>query len=501
MNLKFTIYSALVIVTTFNACKKDAFNESDAINAQKELLDMKYNHEIKLEELRQKGSTALQQLTNDAAFAQLKLNDSLTRASATNQTKLQDSLSVANQKAAKRQDYSLVVVDVVTNSPIIDADVLVSSEGKLFSAKTNAQGTVTFQNLLLYPTTPFLVTKIGYAASQIQVEKLPYGKVQLWNTANAINEITGKLYLETDLTNSSPEVVGKDVLVTASVQIPNGNFGSYTVYFPTYTTTAGTFSIKVPNAPSPYLLTFAPITADQKLFVNATEDDVKRQFPYSLPRAVTVKTVFDVNISAYVPEVNQQYYFKVAPDKNGAILYLPGNNFYYNNGNYYNQVFLSNLGGEFQIERLNVGSYWNYYPANGMDLNSFKFGADTTVDVQMVDVAGNLIKTAPKLIAKTDANGVIYYTYSPENGSGYVHLKRNLPTLGEAYGTLVSGAKGIFLRANNIYYNNNYDLNFMSSLNTYNNTYNSPQINITGGEKIIRNFYYGTGQSRDKQVY
>lgn len=501
MNLKFTLYSALLIATTFSACKKDAFNENDAINAQKDLLDMKYNHEIKLEELRQKGATALQQLINNAAFAQLKLNDSLTRGSATQQTKLQDSLNSANQKATKRQDYTVVVVDVVTNNPIADADVLVSSEGKVFSGKTNLQGTITFQSLLLFPTTPFFVTKAGYAASQIQVVNLPFGKVQLWNTADAKNEIAGKLFVETDLTNFGSEVVGKDVLVTASVNIPNGNFGSYTIYFPAYTTSTGTYSIKVPDAPNPYVLAFAPISADQKLFINSSEDDVKRQFPYSLPRIVTVKTLFDVNNVTSVPEVTQQYYFKVAPDNSGAILYLPGNNYYYNNSNYYNQVFMSNIGGGYQIERLNVGSYWNYYPSNGIDLNSFKFNANTTVDVEMVDVAGTLIKNAPKLIANTDANGTITYSYSPENGSGYIHLKRNAPVGSETYGTLVDGAKGILYRANNLYYNYNiYDLNFGSNLNVFNNTMNSQAFFIKGGEKIVRNFYYGTGQSRDKQV-
>ncbi|MGY0040330.1 hypothetical protein [Pedobacter sp. NJ-S-72] len=120
MKSKFTILMAMAFTILIASCSKDKFNENDAINAQKDLLNLKYQHEIDLETLKQKGATALQQLLNTAALEQLKLNDSLATKSAIN---------------AKKQDYSVTVVDVYTNTPIAGADVTVSSEGKIYAAK------------------------------------------------------------------------------------------------------------------------------------------------------------------------------------------------------------------------------------------------------------------------------------------------------------------------------------------------------------------------------
>jgi hypothetical protein len=97
--------------------------------------------------------------------------------------------------------------------------------------------------------------------------------LSLWNTTDLGNEISGGLFLETDLTNLTPEKAGANVLVTASAAIPASTTGTYTVSFPTYTDATGNYSIKLPAAPSGYTLTFGQITADQKLYVNATEDD------------------------------------------------------------------------------------------------------------------------------------------------------------------------------------------------------------------------------------
>lgn len=478
MKAKITLLMMLVFAIFMAGCSKKEFNEQDAIDAQKQLLELKYQHEIDLETLKQTGATALQQLINTAALAQIKLNDSLTRASTV---------------AANKQDYSVVVVDVITNVPVADAVVTVSSEGKLYSASTNAQGTANFTALYLFPTSSFVITKTGYAATQILQQSITTQPVKLWNTSDLSNEITGTLYIETDLTNAVPEKVGANVLVTASATITNNILGYYTILFPTYTTATGTYSLKLPAAPNGYTLTFAPVTADQKLYVNATEDDAGTSFPAALPRATTITTYFNVNnYGATLPNVTNTYYFKVAADNGGKILYIPGGYNYY----YYNQIYVSGSGSNYQIERLNV----NYnYTSNGtyIDFNTYTYPASAKINVELVDVAGNIVQTAPMLTATTNASGKLISYTSPEAGSGYVHLKR------DAAGALVANAKGVILKVSSYdSYSGLYTLNFYNNLNTTTNNYvTNTYLLSSKGDKRVVNFYYGSGNSRLKQVY
>jgi hypothetical protein len=476
MKSKFTLCLMMAAAIFIASCSKDSFSERDAIDAQKELLNLKYQHELDLETLKQRGATALQQLMNAAALEQLKLNDSLATLSGIN---------------AKKQDYSVSVVDVYTNTPIADADVTVSSQGKLFSLKTNAQGLAIFSNLYLFPTSAFLITKTGYAATQILQQNIVYGKARLWNTSDLSNEITGTLFIDTDLTTADPEKVGANVLVTASATIQSGQNDSYTVYFPTYTTATGSYSIKVPPAPYGYELTFEQIIADQKLYVNATENDVVKTFPQTLPSVKIVKTYFNVNsYSVPIPIVNNYYYYKFSPDKSGRILYLSGYYNYYG----YNQIYVSPVNDKFQVERLYTNIYYNQ-PAT--DVNSYLYDVNSTVDVELVDITGKTVQTSPLLMALVNSAGKLTSSYSAEGGEGYVHLKR------DGSGALVPNAKGVILRAN-VYdnYNSFYTINFNGSVNFSTAKYvNTQNLLLNKGEKKVVNFYYGSGDSRELEVY
>ena len=480
MKSKLTISLFMALMVFIASCTKDEFNERDAIDAQKELLNLKYQHELDLETLKQKGATALQQLLNAAALEQLKLNDSLATKSAI---------------AAKKQDYSVTVVDVTTNVPIADADVTVSSEGKVYSAKTNTSGIATFNSLYLFPTSAFLISKTGYAATQILQQYITTGPAKLWNPSDLSNEITGTLFIETDLTNLSPEKVGANVLVTASTTIPTGTVGSYNVYYPSYTIADGSYSIKVPAAPNGYNLNFEQVIADQKLYVNATDDDPVTTFPAALPRIEKIKTYYKVNsYSATVPYVYNYYYFKFAPDKAGRTLYSPG----FSNSYGYGQVFTSANNGQFQVEKISSYNYYNYYPNGSLyDLNLFIYEPNTKVDVELVDITGTLIATAPKLSAQIGSNGKLMSYSSPEGGSGFIHLRR------DANGTLVPDAKGVLTKSGPFdSFTNLYSLNFTGAVNTTSNrTYINNFLLPTKGDKKVVNFYYGSGESRIKQVY
>jgi hypothetical protein len=486
MKLKPTALSLMAAAVIFAGCSKDKFTEQDAVQAQKDLLTMQYQHDVDMETLKQKGATAMQQLINNAAVAQLKMSDSLTRAGAV---------------AARKQDYSVTVVDVVTNTPIADADVMVSSEGKVVAAKTNAQGIAMFNSLYLFPTSSFMISKTGYAATQILQQNITQGTAKLWNSADLSNEISGTLYIESDLTNTTPEKVGEKVLVTATTNVYANTIGNYNVSFPAYTAADGTYTLKVPAAANSYNITADQITADQKLFVNSTEDDgVNVGFPTLTPRQTTIKTNFNINrFNATIPGVYTSYYYKFPADKNGKVLNIPAYSQQYYSST--NSAYVSAANGKYQVERLFVNSF---YTTNGLyvDLSGYVYDNNAKIDVQMVDVTGTLIQTAPLLMATTNAAGRLISYTSPENGSGYVHLKR------DASNNIVANAKGVISRISpfNNYYDSFYN-QYQLYLNTNLNTATGNQSSSTNyllsnkGEKRTVNFYYGSGDSRVKQVY
>lgn len=478
MKFKLTRLFIVALAIYATGCSKDEFSEADAIAAQKELLNLKYQHELDLEALKQKGANALQQLINTAALEQLKFNDSLSRASAV---------------TAAKQDYSVAVVDVITNAPVADAEVIVSSEGKVFSTKTNEQGIAMFNSLYLFPTSTFLISKTGYAATQIMRKDVTLGTAKLWNTAELSNEITGTLYIETDLTNATPEKVGANVLVTATARITNGYNSTYSVSFPTYTLDNGSYSLKVPAAPNGYTLTFGQVEADQKLYVSATEDDENKVLPFRLPYLATIKTYFNVNtFNASVPSVLSPVYLKFPKDKSGKEIYMPVNN-YYNN----NIIYLTAASEGYQVERMNISAY-NYY-SNGIyyDISQYTYEPNVKIDVELVDITGTIVKNSPLLSSTTNGNGKVISTNSPEGGYGYVHLRRDVS------GALVPNAKGALMKAV-VYdsYMGLYTLNFSANLNSSNNvTINTTFLLPNKGDKKVVNFYYGSGDSRAKQVY
>ena len=269
MKLKITILLMSILAITFSGCKKDGFNEQDAIQAETTLLNLEYQHEVALETLKEQAQTANQQLLYQQAVQQTKLNDSLQQASAI---------------AAQKQDYSVSVVDVVSNAPVAGATVAVSSQGKIYEMVTNTQGLASFTSLYLFPTSAFLISKTGYASTQVLQKDITQGPARLWNTSDLSNQIFGTLYIETDLTNTKPETVGANVLVTASAVIPTSTTASYTVSFPAFSTSTGAYSINIPPTPNGYTLSFAQITASQKLYVNATADDAGTTFPLSFTK-------------------------------------------------------------------------------------------------------------------------------------------------------------------------------------------------------------------------
>ena len=71
------IFVALMLTGVMSSCTKSAFDELEALTAQKSLLELKFQQEITLEKLRQSGATALEQVKYQFAVNTLKYSDSL----------------------------------------------------------------------------------------------------------------------------------------------------------------------------------------------------------------------------------------------------------------------------------------------------------------------------------------------------------------------------------------------------------------------------------------
>jgi hypothetical protein len=474
MKSRFTLVALLALGLGFTACE-DAFNEKDAIEAQKELLTMKYQNEMELEKLRQTAATALKQLEYTNLIAQLKLEDSLTR---------------AGEVAAKRQTYSFRVLDMDKSTPIEGASVSVASEGQIQTASTDASGFVTFADLVLYDGSLFQITKEGYAATKINKAAISSTlPVFLWNTAEATNEVKGQLFVETDLTNSVAEVAPANVLVTANVWFESTyNDWGYIVEFPGRTDASGKYSIDLPNSPDgSYWLSFHPITANQKLYISGSEDagNSAKSFPNVLPSIATVNTDF----SAYDPyELNDDYnrpywysgiaqpsmtyYLQFAADAAGVVAYA-------NTGVSTSQM--TDGSGNYEISGLSVSEVLT--PGNAQ----LKYAKNATISVSLVDWTGKYVKDAPILVAYTDENGNLRAV-----NNSFVDFKRNVDN------TIASGAKGVLVKRLSTAPNEGY-FNYWENL--INTSSTSDRFRVEGEQVIVKNFTYGVGYNREKVVY
>jgi hypothetical protein len=498
MNRNFVYAMFLAAGLSMTSCEMDTFNEQDAINAQKELLTLKYTNETELEKLRQTATTALEQLKFTNLLEEIRLRYQLE----------QDGKNAdANREVVRnKQDYTVYVTDLNTDMPLADVDVSVASEGQIKTLKTNASGVAVFDDLALYSSSRFIITKTGFTAASITTGDVNSGPVKLLNIANAKNEVKGKLYVETDLTNTTSELAPENTLVTASTTVPSGS-GAYTMQIAARTDAGGNYSLKLPDAPSGYNLSFGQIAADQKLYVNGLADigtNGSATFPTSLPQLATVKTYFDVNTaaSASVSDIsgNLRFYFKLPADLDGDVGY-------YTASGITAEAMAS--GKEFRL----TGLDYRYYPTV-VGNTTLKYAAKKdTLEVELVDWTGKYVKDAPKIVVVVDENGNLvsannqYNAANPTTGNsftnsdGYLRFKRENMTVTNPAGNTVAKAQGVF-KMNPYYEPNVYNTVYGSS--DFNYSWmpqpSSSYVSVQGGQTIVRDFYYSVGDSREKRA-
>jgi len=257
------------MVAGVTSCKKGVYDEQAALAAQKDLLQFKYDQEIKLEQLRQSGASSLE-------IARQNLQYSF----AVRTTLFNDSLSKANQDYwnniyYKKRDIYIQVLDVITDEPIFGAEVTIPTiNGSVVKVKTDSAGRAIFSpNANIPNPASAIATKDGYAAGSIfatiggNSSAGASATIKIWNQASATNTVKGKVYIENDLTNDAAEVASKAFINVFSTV----NVKGYTQRFDwtAVTDDAGNYSIKVPNLNANLQFAHSAIEGTSKMYVNS----------------------------------------------------------------------------------------------------------------------------------------------------------------------------------------------------------------------------------------
>jgi hypothetical protein len=254
-----------VISSSLTGCKKGVYDEKAALSAQKDLLQFKYDQEIKLENLRQTGASALETQKQNLQYSFLVrariFNDSLSRES--------DAIYY------KKRDIIVKVYDYITNAPVNGAEVTIPTiVGTFIKVKTDSLGYARFSpNMNIPRPASAIATKDGYASGSIfgaiygDANSIGYGTIRIWDVKTAPNTVKGKIYIENDLTNDEPEVA-KNAFVNAFTFI-DINEQTQRFDFSATTDNNGNYSMKLPNIPNGYLsFAYTAIEGTSKMYVN-----------------------------------------------------------------------------------------------------------------------------------------------------------------------------------------------------------------------------------------
>lgn len=258
-----------VMAAGVTGCKKGVYDEQAALAAQKDLLQFKYDQEIKLEQLRQTGQVnylnTSYSLQYNFAVRTSMFNDSLQKAN----------YDYWNNVNYKKREITVQVLDVITDEPILGAEVTIPTiNGSVIKVKTDSAGRAYFTpNVNIPNPASAIATKDGYAAGSLFASiRGDYSvgasaTIRIWNQASATNTVKGKVYIENDLTNDAAEVASKAFINVFSTV----NVKGYTQRFDwtTVTDDAGNYSIKVPNLNADLQFAYSAIEGTSKMYVNS----------------------------------------------------------------------------------------------------------------------------------------------------------------------------------------------------------------------------------------
>ena len=458
-----------VISSSLTGCKKGVYDEQTALAAQKDLLQFKYDQEIKLENLRQAGATALettkQNLQYSFSIRTALFNDSLSKAN-----------QLSNKAALRKRDIFIKVKDLVFGTPVIGAEVTIpTTVGTVVKAKTDSFGIAKFapNENIPFPASA-IATMDGYAAGSVfgtisnnyyygNGDGTSYATISIWNIKNAPNTVKGRIYIENDLTNDAPEVAKKAfvnaftfVTITDASQAYNPITGTTTTNnyeqrfdFTTTTDDNGDYSIKVPNLTSNLQMAHAAIEGTSKMYINSyvpgmdtipTLKSIDATYFLGTAYVKTLKgdygnaaTFYSLSntVGSYeapnntltqftIPTSVDRYHVTAAADSNGRGHYVKGIGFTrstLSTSATLDSAFLTNAGvgsNLFTTSSLTSGASYSANTPTASTRYSSKYKAGTTVrdtvDATLYDILANADgywKTAPvlKFVLLTDSTG------------------------------------------------------------------------------------------------
>lgn len=502
------ITAILLVAAIFSACKKDAFSEKDAIAAQTTLLTQKFSYDLAIKQidlqiqrsgdsakiviqnLINSGATALEVLkqTNILAqimqnqantLAQLKFADSLARNTAvlTDQIKKAhelwtDSVNKANANAtAKLQlqhNYAVTVLDYNGRSPIANASVSVLPYGTttMATATTDANGIAKFDGLIVDPAANFVISAPNYGSVLFQESNFAFlglalqtsgslsvqtssksTTISLYNAATNRNTINGSILGDLDLTNGDivEGIAGQLLTFSSSGQLSlNGVTAVY--QFATLSDANGKFSIKLPDGP--FVTSYPNIKVQQKLFVNAWQDeDASSAVPRIDSVGTTLSATAGFNISAGSAA---GYYLQFPDDKNGKKVYAANGTAFPNNNNniivpysytsnFTLYPFTNVSNGSVRTDSI-IGSssfFSNWYFNNSTTQASFETARYRTragnagepldtVEVKLISLVPGWIVKSPLLKTVVSSTGYINSSIQLQRQDNSLYIQKNL---------------------------------------------------------------------------
>jgi hypothetical protein len=508
-------------------CTKSVYDEKQALEAQQGLLQFKYAEETKLELLRQSGASALEQLKYQFSVRTLVAGDSIKDAS------------------LRKRDIVILVKDPITDKPVAGATVTIPTlTGTVLTYTSDSLGFAYFpasKNVNVpYPASA-IVSKTGFASGS--VANAIYGQsgtsldavasqegyfggggnnnlgatsgsytIYILNTASSPNTVKGKVYIETDLTNTAPEFASK-ALVSVFTNF-NGDLNSgqsQKFEWSTVTDSDGNYSISVPDLATDLKFSYTSIDATSKLFIQGYVPGFD-----TLPSVKTISATYYIgNHTAAVsgngtlPENNASGGFSIpssvarfhaitpSADSNGRKFYLKNLSFNTNTdlgGSTKSMVLAgsntTNLSTSGNANLLTALTYYNEdgtSTANGSTSRylAAKAIVDTAVLYDAFANADNYVKTSPvlefnySLLTDVAGNKTVVVNSLTQKTAGVINNVN-----GSVYKTTLS---------NSVYTNGSTSSAF-NGATTFATFAAISSATLRGGKTVVKNLSYGVGR-------
>jgi hypothetical protein len=335
--------------------------------------------------------------------------------------------------------------------------------------------------------------------------------IYILNTASSPNTVKGKVYIETDLTNTAPEFASK-ALVSVFTNFNGESNGGQSQKFEwsTVTDSAGNYSISLPDLATDLKFSYTSIDATSKLFVQGYVPGYD-----TLPSVKTILATYYIgnqnasNGNGTLPENNASGGFSVpstvarfhaitpSADSNGRKFYLKNLSFNTNTdlGGSTKSMVLSgsnttNLSTVGNANLLTASTYYNEdgtSKANGSISRylAAKAIVDTAVLYDAFANADNYVKTAPvlefnySLLTDAAGNKTVVVNSLTQKTAGVINNVN-----GAVYNTTLS---------NNVY-TNSLTSSAFNGATAFDTFHGISSATLRGGKTVVKNLSYGVGR-------